>query len=377
MEKVLQLKGIIRNVKYAPLVRMQNLNRYPVESFSINSSSSQGIIEFDKETLVGFSKWVSPKRTRSYPFARIYKTYHLLKKITIIPLIKDEGIAGDNDRINYITLSWMNLMNVYVILAWYDSAEAHSSRENKITKQQFNEQYVMQRILEIKQNQKSALHWNVMHFERDFEAVYRRAVKRYQEIGQQFNCKMHSADAHLNVLNRYLTDGRFSREAFAQSSLKRSSAAARRETITTHELEYLGDGSKAYLELENLLGGKYHLTADEVYWDKGVLVIQESKNSTKSKLPQLSDIQDGLFKCLLFINIDTLYLEDVLIDFEVHLKLTGIMNGTLNLPTDDPTELQEFSDMNQFTAREFRLLELLNDEADSNPGLNVQIAGSL
>jgi len=35
------------------------------------------------------SKWVSPKRTRSYPFTRVYNTLGYAKKITIIPLIKE------------------------------------------------------------------------------------------------------------------------------------------------------------------------------------------------------------------------------------------------------------------------------------------------
>lgn len=375
MAKILQLKGIIRNIKHESLVRTRRLKRYAFELFDINASYSSGIIAFDEETILGYSKWVSPKRTRSYPFARIYKTYHLPKKITVIPVIKDEGIRGDNDRINFITLSWMNLMNVYVILAWYDSAKKHPSRDNKITGQQFNNEYVKQRILEIRRNQKSALHWNVMHFERDFERVYRQAVKRYQEIGQQLNCEMHAAEKHLNVLEQYLADGEFSRDAFARASLPRSISAAKRETVTIHELEYLGDGDKAYFALENLLGGKYHLTVDEVYWDGDMLVIQESKNSSKNKLPGLGDIQDGLFRCILYHNINELYLDNNPIRFSTHLKLTGAAAGILNLPAADSTVVQAFAEMNQLTRANHQLLKRLNSEAQVNQGLRIQIAG--
>ena len=375
MAKVLQLKGIIRNIKHESFVRKSNLKRFAFDSFDVNTALSSGIVEFDEETMLGYSKWVSPKRTRSYPFARIYKTYHLPKRITVIPIIKDEGSRGDNDRINFVTLSWMNLMNVYVILAWYEDARPHPDRDNKITGQQFDNEYVRQRILEIKQNQKSALHWNIMHFERDFEIVYRRAVERYQEIGQQLNCIMHTADSHINILEEYLADGKFSREAFAQASLKGSMSAAKREAVTLHELEYLGDGDKAYFELENLLGGKYHLTADEIYWRDDTLVIQESKNSVKHKLPAWSDIQDGLFKSILFRNIDVLYLDNEPIEFVMHLKLTGAINGILNLPADDLMELQAFSEMNQLTGANHRLLQLLNSEAQVNQGLRIQIAG--
>ena len=372
---VLQLKGIIHNIRHEALVRKSNPKRYAFESFDINRAASYGTIEFDEDTILGYSKWVSPKRTRSYPFARIYNTYHLPKRITVIPIIKDEGSKGDNDRINFITLSWMNLMNVYVILAWYEAAKPHPGRDNKITRQQFDNAYVRQRILEIKQNQKSALHWNVMHFERDFEIVYRRAVERYQEIGQRLNCTMHSADSHFNMLEEYLVDGRFSRAAFARASLKGSISAAKRETVTIHELEHLGDGDKAHFELENLLGGKYHLTADEIYWHDDMLVIQESKNSIKNKLPALPDIQEGLFKSILFRNIDVLYLENDPIAFVIYLKLTGGINGTLNLPTEDSDIIRTFSNMNQFTLGNYQLLQLLNAEAHINQGLRIQITG--
>ncbi len=53
-------------------------------------------------------------------------------------MIKDEGIRGDNDRINVITLSMMNLLNVFVILAWYDDAQRHRTREGKVTRQLMN-----------------------------------------------------------------------------------------------------------------------------------------------------------------------------------------------------------------------------------------------
>ncbi len=38
--------------------------------------------------------WVSPKRTRSYPYARVYDilTQEASKKVSIIPIVKDEGI---------------------------------------------------------------------------------------------------------------------------------------------------------------------------------------------------------------------------------------------------------------------------------------------
>jgi hypothetical protein len=165
---LLSFKGFIRDIRYLPVLTSY-IQTYDISNFDINSANTFGVINLGSTANnLAFSKWVSPKRTRSYPFARIYNTYHLnTKRITVIPIIKDEGLAGDNDRINFITFSWMNLLNVYIILAWYEDAEPVKRVENKITKQRFNKDYVSNKISEIASYQLTALHWNTTHFEKD------------------------------------------------------------------------------------------------------------------------------------------------------------------------------------------------------------------
>ncbi len=377
MSKILKLKGIIRNIRYAPQVRTNILERCDFNDFDINSAPASGIIEFNDTTSLPFSKWITPKPSRSYPSARIYKTYHLPKRVTVIPIIKDEGKwTQNNDRISFMTFSRMNLMNVYIILAWYERAEPHKSRTNRITNQLLNNAFVLEKILELKRYQKSALHWNVMHFERDFEFVYRQAVESYEKISRFYHLEMNPAENHLKILEQYLPQGQFSREAFAKFSSHRSSSAAQRESMTIHELENLVDGEKAYFELENRLGGMYHVTADEVYWENGTFVIQESKNTRRGKLPSLTDIQDGLFKNILFNNIDELYLDRSSIKFATRLKLTGDILGVLKLPAEDDTAIEHFLNMNDLTPAKRKLLRLLNQEAKTNSGLSIEIAGN-
>ncbi|MGC9043411.1 MAG: hypothetical protein ACP5KG_06100, partial [Myxococcota bacterium] len=70
------------------------------------------------------SWWVSPKRTRSYPDARVYDTLSFEgKKVTIIPIINDEGREGDRDFLQWDTISLMSLLGVYVIIGYYKNAE--------------------------------------------------------------------------------------------------------------------------------------------------------------------------------------------------------------------------------------------------------------
>jgi hypothetical protein len=60
------------------------------------------------------------------------------KKITVIPIIKDEGEKGDRDYIQWDTVSLMSLLDVFVVFAYYDAAEVNSRNHRKITNQQFN-----------------------------------------------------------------------------------------------------------------------------------------------------------------------------------------------------------------------------------------------
>ena len=135
------------------------------------------------------------------------------------------------------------------------------------------------------------------------------------------------------------------------------------------------DGSKATLEINNYLGGAYHLTADEVVVEGSNYVIQESKNCTSGFLPSISDIKDGLFKLILFSNLDSLQLNSNGVDFSVRLKLTGTtVIDKLQLPcTQNEFEVFLTMNKNHCTPKHIQILRLLNEETTLNPRLTVEI----
>ena len=114
---------------------------------------------------------------------------------------------------------------------------------------------------------------------------------------------VHEPQNHIKALERFKQNDRFSLNAFKDTTLLRSYAAAFRESETHHALEHLTESAKGVFRIRNYLGGRYYLTADEIYTDNARLVIQESKNASKGKIPSESDIKDGLFKLMLFANI--------------------------------------------------------------------------
>jgi hypothetical protein len=91
----MNVKGKITGIKYK-IFLAEDLSIIDVNNFNINNINSFCIIKDDKHSFA-VSKWVSPKRTRSYPYERIYNTLNVSKKITVIPIIKDEGLGGDRD----------------------------------------------------------------------------------------------------------------------------------------------------------------------------------------------------------------------------------------------------------------------------------------
>lgn len=372
----LYLKGFVKDVEYHPCLNPTKYEIYDVLEFDVNSVHAYGLINLGtSENNLAFSKWVSPKRTRTYPFARIYNTYHLnSKKVTIIPIIKDEGAGTqNNDRINYITFSWMNLLNVYIILSYYEKAERKTGTTDRITNQLLNPESVREKLIEVSRYQASALHWNTNHFQEDFEQVYLKAVESYEKISFDQKVGMHASRDHLQKLEQFKKDDHFSLESFKNATLPASQAAALRESITVHELESLDENTKGVFSISNYLGGEYHLTADEVYWLSDHFVIQESKNSSKKKFPSENDIKDGLFKLILFSNLEQLEVGNKTdVDFIVRLKLTGNFRSTLFLPNDQES-IFKFGIDNSLTRTQQNTLALLNRESIENKKLQIWI----
>jgi len=375
MAKIIKAK--IEHLKYRAGKSMMDtsLKEYKFDTFDVNEAASSGVVELDAKNKIAYSKWVTPKRTRSYPFARIYDTYSFGgKRVTIIPVIKDEGVGAsknksNNDRINFITLSWMNLTNVFVILAWYSDAEKKS--EYRITNQKFDQNYIKKKLKEISEYQLDAHHWNNEHFIKDFAFVYRNAVSSYERIAKKLSVQMHPTSGHLSFLKKICkedNENQIDLEKFALQTLAKSQLAAAREVVVKHKNEYLSlDSEKLVFEIKNNLGGSYFLTADEIIIDedKKELVIQEAKNATTEKMPKSADIKDGLFKILLFTQIKSILIDDVKYNYKVCLKLTGNISSAIKLPTN-LDNISSFIENEKISKTDAASIVMLNEEATEN-----------
>ncbi|OJV40492.1 MAG: hypothetical protein BGO29_10265 [Bacteroidales bacterium 36-12] len=350
----------IEGIEYK-LIMSNELKEINIVDFDINTMPSCCIIKSRKYNFA-ISKWVSPKRTRSYPFERVYNTLSVSKKITVIPIIKDEGSKGDRDFIQWDTISLMSLLDVYVIFAYYHKAEKHSTRENKITNQKFDNEYVLSKIEEIGNYHSSALHWNLKEIKDCLPFLIDKVKQYYSNINKQLGVSFHSSSG-IDKFRKQFEDG-FNK--FMETSRNKAKEAQHREQMTIQPREVLTTATKATITIKNYLGGLYYLTTDEIAIKDEILYLIEGKHSTNSQLPSLGDIKDGLLKMILYCNLTNVLIENINYTVVPILKLTSnhITGKLTSSDSDDNYKL--FFKNNTFNNSQIEILNTLFKESQLN-----------
>ncbi len=286
------------------------------DDFKSNMPSSFILKKNDDEIAV--SRWVSAKRTRSYPYASVYDTMGFSgKKVTIIPIIKDEGSKGDRDFLNWSTIALMSLLGVHVIIAYYIDAEKHPKIEGKVTNQRFDIEHIKRELDELSNYRSDALHWNLSRITDDkLKYLVDKSLSSYGAISEKLGIKMHSLE---DVKRIY--DLKRGRESFIKTSLEYSKKAQKRETLTLQPKENI-EGDKCAIVITNYLGGEYDFTCDEIEIHENYACLIEAKNTKKGKLPSRNDIKDGFLKMVLFTNLKKIDVSGKQYDVIPILKLT-------------------------------------------------------
>ncbi|GMO44075.1 MAG: hypothetical protein Ta2B_24730 [Termitinemataceae bacterium] len=306
-----------------PLFKFDDLDQ------ALNENSSF-LLQTD-ENIVAVSTWVSPKRTRSYPYARVYNTLkHSGKKLTIIPFVKDEGKDGDRDFIQWDTIALMSLLGVNVIIAYYGVAVKNKNYKNKITNQCFDSEFVGSKIQDLLSYQSDALHWNIEQINNiSFAAELSKHF--YKEISIKTGVELHSDEG----INKRVSLIKNSKNDFMQLSRDNAKAAQQREINTIQPKEYVEEGIKAKINITNYLGGTYYFTCDEAKIENDCVLIIEGKHTKEKKLPSLDDIKDGIVKMILYSNFKTVKINKNNYTAIPVLKLTSSNTKTENIDAKD------------------------------------------
>src|SRR3989338_4605468 len=140
----------IKGIKYNPLL-CRDLEVFDYKNLEMTlASCASFILNINKENKVAISWWVSAKRTRSYPYTR-----------------------------------------VYVIIAYYSDAKRSTRYKHKITNQRFDIDYIKEQIKNILSYQSDSLHWNLSHVDK-VGKIGEKAMEAYAKISKKLKVEMHS-----------------------------------------------------------------------------------------------------------------------------------------------------------------------------------------
>ncbi len=351
-------------------IKLSNdLKAVEFKDFDINTMPASCLIK-SRHYNFAISKWVSPKRTRSYPFERVYNTLSISKKITVIPVVKDEGAKGDRDFLQWDTVSLMSLLDVYVIFAYYNKAEKHKTRKDKITNQKFDNAYVISKIDEIGNYHSSALHWNLKEIKDTLPNMIEGVKKCYFEIGNQLDVKFHSP----NGIDKFQKQFENGVKIFMKTSREKAKQAQYREQSTLQPKEILQTATKSTITIKNYLGGLYYLTTDEIQIKGDNLYLIEGKHSKNAKLPSISDIKDGLVKMILYTNLINISINNKNFTAIPTLKLTSSKLTDKFDASFSETQKNNFFHANQLNSKQIKLINNLVSESRAN-GFELIIQG--
>ena len=362
----MDITGKITGITYKVHL-VEELPQIEAQDFDINNVPATCLLK-NKSSSFAVSKWVSPKRTRSYPFERVYNSLAVSKKITIIPIVKDEGAQGDRDFIQWDTVSLMSLLDVFVIFAYYDKAEINLRNWQKITNQQFNNKYVIAKIKEIEQYHSSALHWNLNELNKNLHHIIDRAKSAYLEIENTTNVPLHNISGIDNFKEKIGQDV----ELFMQFSREKAAQAQDREFVTQQPKESLSTHTKAKITITNYLGGQYFFTVDEVAIKGDTVYLIESKHSKNAVLPSIGDIKDGLLKMILYSNLCEVEVDGKKMKSKAVLRLTSEKLKGKITSENNTFDKEKFITENKI---KMNLIEELFEEAREN-GFEVEIGNN-
>src|SRR3989338_5063504 len=347
----------IRGIKYTPLLcrKLHTFNFSKLDKAL--SKEATFVLKIDNKNHIALSWWVSAKRTRSYPYARVYNTLGFSgKKITIIPVFKDEGKDGDRDFLQWDTISLMSLLGVYVIIAYYNDATQSSRYDKKITEQRFDIDHLKNQINNLLSYQSDALHWNLSQIDNIAE-IGKKALDSYNKISQKAGVEMHSKKS----AEKRIMELKKGKDAFMKLSRNLAEMAQKRESVTVQPKEHL-NGIKGTITITNYLGGNYYFTSDEVELHGKDIHLIDAKHTKEDKLPALGDIKDGLLKMILFTNLEEVKVDNQKFNPIPILKLTTIDNFKLKNINKSQKEMLEVLKKEAKT-NNFRILlnkELIN-----------------
>lgn len=273
----------------------------------------------EQDTII--SVWTSPKRTKTNPLPRVYSSLiHNGLKITIIPVLKEEGEGGEQNLLHPNTIYWMTLLGVYVVVGFYEKAQvgkikrqasnAAQGKKSKQGKPKLAEQIlelgmIEKQVCEIVTNQPNVELWNKKQIEL-IPSLLQASIQQYRHLGRMLGIPLKNKSLDRKELKnkKWLED---INEMFKDNA-RDEKISQHSETKTEHKHEDVPKeyGEKAKFNIEFGKDKNIHLTSDGVFVDEKIkqITITEAKNTISKNFPSTSDMKDGMMKLMLFGKTD-------------------------------------------------------------------------
>jgi len=279
-----------------------------------NNKSFKSKISNDK--IVAISVWTTPKRTKTYPFPRVYSTLgHDGKKITIIPVQASYGKDGDDNKLQPGTLSWMTGLGVYVIIGVFVNAKSKakgkpaanakvgkpSTQGNPVfTDFEFDNDELEDHVKEIVLKCPKVEDWNQKQLLK-IPVLLELAIAHNRRLGKKLGVPVRG----FKSLEKKVKIWKKDMPKFLLDCDKESKGAQHREFSSDQKLENV-PGTKGKFNVDMGNSKMIYLTADSVSINKDEKIIEilEGKHSTKGKFPGENDVLDALFKLMIFKKSD-------------------------------------------------------------------------
>jgi len=357
--QIAEITAEVENINYKQFLS-DKLPAHNLENFDINKTTGAFLLNNEKET-IAVSRWISPKRTRSYPYERVYDTLaYSGKKVTIIPVVKDEGLGGERDFLQWDTVSLLSLLDVHVVLAYYSEATKNTKRADQITAQKFDNNYIRARLDEVFNFKGTARQWNEREA-KQLKSIFEKARLAYVEISKNTKTYLHDETALIELIKFTETPRKF-----IEFSRLKSRQAQSREFVTDQPKEVLATDTKGKVTITNALFGKYFFTVDETRTEAKTVYLIEAKHSSRAKLPSKNDIKDGLVKMMLYTNLQNVKVGATPLALKVQIRLTSNkLVGSITSKTSDEV-LAKFCADNLIDAANREFLKKLFQEAREN-----------
>jgi hypothetical protein len=284
-----------------------------------------------------------------------------------MPFLRNSAWVLTNQTINMASLAGLlrnfslcqHNLDVFVIFAYYDKADR---KNQKITNQQFDNEYVLSKIKEIEQYHSSALHWNLNELNTNLHNLIDKVKISYLNIENLTGVKLHNLSGLDNFKEKIGKDV----SLFMTFSRGKAEKAQLREFVTFQPKESLATLSKAKITIANYLGGQYFLTVDEVLLTEDKILLIEGKHSKNAVLPSKGDIKDGLLKMILYCNLSEVTVDGKALKSEAVLSLTSSkLKGAVDNFSSDKV-ISSFVKENNFSASQKLLIEAVFAEANQN-----------